>query len=214
MSRTVADVDAEMAALTAAKVHHSSKQMRALREERAALLAPPPTEDHTPLSDFREAVEASSDPMKSDEWRFIEKCLAEIEIANDGNQARLAKTIFQRVTTQVRMWRILRMIFSEVGPGGSLPTWASLGLRDGDGEPEAAKPIAPAPRAPQVVIPAPAASNGGLVVTPEVLAQMVAGAVAKATDPLETMKRGFTGLVGGEVSSRSEPARKPVPASA
>jgi hypothetical protein len=214
MPRTVAEIDAEMVALSAKGVDGRAKQMRDLREERAAVIAaespPPPTPDHSDFAGIGDSIEAAvaGDPLKSDEMRFIETCISKVELARDGNQTKLAKNLYQQLAAQVRIWRTMRLIVCEVGVGGEWPSWQSLGLRDGDGLPEAVKPVAPAPprREDAVVIP----PSGG--VTMEAVQKMVEQATLAASDPVAQMKRGIQANVAREVGARPEPSTRKAPA--
>ncbi len=208
MSRTLAEVDAEMEKLRAAGMHPAKREMCLLRAERDAILnpAPPKPPDMPNPIDTMPGFEAADIGRGDPEWNFIERCIERLELANDGNQTRLAKNLYMRVKTQLRIWRTLRVIVEDVGPGGEWPEWKDLGLHESTGLPIQAQVAAPVPaRVPEVVIP-----PQGAGVTIEEMRKIMREEAMAAADPLNQMKRGIASQVAAQVTTRPEPVRQPV----
>lgn len=218
MPRTVSEIDALMLELSGKGVHHASKEMRDLREERKALLAPP-TEEHDDMAGFAESVESAKDgdPLKSDEMRFTERCIERFELARDGNQTNLAKNLYGEISAKVRLWRTVRVIVADVGVGGEWPSWNTLGLRNGDGLPEQIRPVAQiVPRQPAVVIEPTGGAVRGIDPKPGAAAptmaeiqEMIKREAMRLSDPVEQMKMGLKNAVGQEVGARPDAKKAP-----
>lgn len=191
MARTVEEIKADYATRKGQGVHVMSKEMRALRAEIKALEAPedettgvqtPQAEvqvnldpapaaavpEHPPVPRSAFADGAVRSVYDSDEWRFIEKAIAEIEIeARSGSQTGQFKAIYHQLDAKVKMWRRIRRLALEVGEGGEWPQFGTLGMDPRTGLPIEAKPEpAPAPVEPPAPenAPGPPATEGGMPV--------------------------------------------------
>lgn len=213
MPRTVDEIAAEMSKLKAEGKHQASAPMRALREEMKMAQAPAPSEpavaavSETMTRGSEEVIQAvppalAPNPLDSDEWRFIEKTLAEAEVPEGIHQL---KKYYQSLQARVRIRRVVRKFILERGPGADWPNFSELGLNPDTGERLDAKPR-PAPALaqppPQVVIPAEVPRAAGIAMS------------AMAFDPMEQMKAAIMSGVMGDVSGRPEPATRKQPEAA
>lgn len=195
MPRTKVEIEAEIESMKASGVHHASAPMRALREELKALDAPAPVAASPATGTVSTAVAGwtapatECSPLQSDEWRFIEKCLAETEIDfAAGNTTGACKKMFHAIKARVQIWRVLRDVTLKFGEGAKWPEWPSLNLNDATGEPKAEKPAAP------VVIPpagpAMGVTEGGMPIRSrapaselDALANAIRGSVSAEVSP-------------------------------
>lgn len=147
MPRTVEEIDAEIARLKSEGVHQSAKPIRLLRDEKAALLNPTP-KVQAPEAVFTSQVGVCQSvssgggtaiwvpsPHNSDEWRFIEKACAEIQIETEGTMSNAVKKIYNVLEAKVKMWRLARGIVEKVGVGGKWPQFSALNINPSTGEP-------------------------------------------------------------------------------
>jgi len=165
MPRTPEEIQAEMKRLKAEGVHHASKPFRALRAElEAAGGAPRPSEPkrkRKASKGRREAFKPAPLPMEvtvepaqpveipsrarveedvfdTDEWRFIERCCVEFSLEMRGVNSSMTKKACDIISIKVKVWRLMRGLFKDLGPGAELPQYADLGL-----DPTFGRPIKP-----------------------------------------------------------------------
>ncbi len=170
MARTKSEIESEMATLKASGVHAASREMRDLRAEIAALSAPaddvgsstPPdtspgaspiahTGDPTSTVSLAQTF-AGPSPLDSDEWRFVQQVMAEIELPEGSSRL---KKLYYAVSDRVKMWRRLRDLTMKMGPGAEWPDFPTFGISEDTGKPVAPK-VAPTPPPAQTVrLPAP-----------------------------------------------------------
>jgi len=157
------EIEAEYASLKANGVHPATKQMRALRAEKAALEAADDDEaagKQTPKAEVTAEVGPGgicvSEPAPDDgialsegvsdvkwhvaapsdgEWEFIQKCIAELPIPLGGLTSGMFKKMYDRVVLQTKLWRRMRTLHAEVGVGGDFPAFADFELSPNDGRP-------------------------------------------------------------------------------
>lgn len=156
-TRTIEVVEAEIAALRAKGYDNRHGEVKALKAELAVLLAEGSPKQATapaaPPVAFG-AVDVTPAPVDDAEWRFIEKCLAEVQIEfGSGHTARAASTIYEALDMRVRIWRVLRRLVSANGVGAEWPAWSTFNLDDSSGRPRKPKPVAPPPEPAPVVFP-------------------------------------------------------------
>ena len=172
----------------------------------AFLDAPPPAEVPTDGPSVREALEGFEevwseekddvvDPYDSDEWSFIQQCLAELKIDLQGGISRsLAKKLYMLIRMKVKMWRMLRGVVARFGIGEEWPAWNTLGLDDSKGEPKKEKPpLRPLPPAP--------------IPTPEMAPAAPAAPVAPPMDELEQHKLALKADIASHIAALPEPER-------
>lgn len=207
MPRTSQDIQADIDAAKSRGVHQASREMKALRKELAAVNATTTESNASGASSPQPAVSesaagtANADPLKSDEWRFIEKVIAEMQIEfSKGSTTGAMKKIYNELDARIKMWRLSREIVAQIGPGNEWPQWAALGRNDSTGRRED-RP-APPPRPVVAPDPVPPTTEGGMPIRSakppdsEILAQF--GGAAE--------------MVAASIASRARPA--PVPAGA
>lgn len=224
MPRTVAEIESEMSKLRAEGVHHSTKEMKTLRDELKSIGAgdaPVPSQETVDLAavDLAAAdiasigtrtetlgsaieVEAkyeSADPLQSDEWAFIQKSIAEIEVKFDGQNGHITKDLYHNVMFKVTVWRMAREIVKEVGVGGEWPQWVALNRNDSNGAKRTLKP-APVRAAPVAEIP-----GGGVKAVTEGGMPMVD--TAPPSDEVDAWKKNMATTILGDVGRRNEPTR-------
>lgn len=198
MPRTVAEIDADLAALKASGSHPASREMKALRTEKAALSAPPVTETLPPDVSV-ECAMAASDPYQSDEWAFIKQAIASTEIEfKSGQMTGVAKKMFNILGMKLLLWRTARDIVAEVGIGGEWPSWSTLGRDESTGRKEAPKPVTPPVSSPSATV---GITEGGMPIH----------ASGPAPSELDAYKQSILASIGGQIGTRAEPARAAVP---
>lgn len=103
-----------------------------------------------------QAVDAPS--TSSDEWRFVERVIAEMEIPEGSGRV---KRIYNELDARLKVWRITRDIVLKLGPGARWPQYNELGRSEGTGEivEKKAAPVAPPPA--PVMQQAPGIPQGG-----------------------------------------------------
>lgn len=210
MPRTVAEIEAEIAATKAEKVHPMSARVRALRDELKAAKNPAPVPEkgldgqvaYMQFASNAGNIEVSTsgfvapvcDPYSTDEWKFIEKACAEFELSDTGNQSRIVKRLYQAIDAKLKVWRLAREIVAQVGIGKEWPQFSALGRDENTGQKVAPKPVV-APKAPV----APTVTEAGMPVRSrepskaEILAGVTGGdpraavreQLAARTQPLE-----------------------------
>lgn len=89
-------------------------------------------------------------PFDSEEWRFLTKACAEVQLESRGNQTGVVKKFYNELWAKLTVWRLAREIVEQVGIGGTWPQWVTLGRNDSTGEklPASRQKPAPAPAAP------------------------------------------------------------------
>lgn len=149
----------------------------------------------------------------TDEWKFIEKAIAEISVeARTGSHTGQFKDIYHQLGMKVKMWRRVRQIVQDVGEGGDWPAFGELKVKASDGMPLPLEAPAPAPVPDNGAIPD--NTEGGMPINPnptpeEVMAMMGGSPAPQTQDFAAAMKGEIMGIVG----SRPEPVRvapKPV----
>lgn len=161
--RSPEEIQAEMDHLKAEGVDGRTKQMRTLREElkaaQEALESPSPIDQNIAPAGVTETAPAQvqaevhidasegESPFDTDEWRFVERCLASSEFTGSRSKP---KYVYQDIKAKVKTWRIIReKVVGMVGIGGDWPQWTAFGLDPDTGDPIKEKP------APKVVAPDP-----------------------------------------------------------
>ncbi len=183
--RAVSEIEAEIVKAKESGVKPMSREMRALRSElkdavnatagpvkeaEGASSAPTsPAPVAAPTSSASVATTATESflvdllppsPYDSDEWRFIEKAIAETEIDfGHGSTTGVMKRLYHFLMAKVGLWRLTREIVAQVGPGNEWPQWATLGRNDSTGKKEEKAKPAPVAHAPLMPAPAPSAPN-------------------------------------------------------
>jgi hypothetical protein len=77
---------------------------------------------------------APSDWRDSDEWRFIEKAIAETEVDfKSGAVTGMFKKLYQLLQFKVVLWRAMREVVPQVGVGGPWPQFVALGRSEDTG---------------------------------------------------------------------------------
>jgi hypothetical protein len=147
MSRTVAEVEADIASAKASGEKPMGKRLRALRDELKAATAPACVVDviaataaPTRMVESASIETPASDPFATDEWRFIDRACSEIKIEADGSMGNAVKKVYNELDAKVKVWRIARQIVAQVGIGNKWPQWVTLGRNPSTGEKEAPKP--------------------------------------------------------------------------
>lgn len=205
MPRTPEEIRSEMEAAKAAGEDGRSGRMRSLKAElkeaEAALDGSDGTDDVEAPDTWSIYPPAVSVPdganvYASDEWRFVEKALAELEPEiGKGTYVGAAKKLYNVLDAKVKIWRVARDVMKRVGVGKRWPQWTALGLDDTTGEPLPPRPVPPPAAVPQ----APKVSEAGMPVRPaapspaDILAHVTGG------DPRAAVKE--------QIASRAEPAR-------
>lgn len=221
MSRSVAEIEAEYDGLKALGGRWwTTSRAKELRAERDALTTPAtPAAGSATLSPSVVGGEAppcettteSSNPLPpvasdTDEWEFIERCIAEMNVPMEAQRASMPKHIYNEIKAKVRVRRIVKSVVAQVGTGAPWPQWSTLGRDDSTGEIEEKKPTRPTlvrgptpPPAAAAPVPAAAAPAAGTPVTMEAVAALVAAMTAKASDPMEQFKRGVAAEIAKSV---------------
>ena len=130
-----------------------------------------------------------SNPYDTDEWRFIEKACAEVEIPKSGSVTGLVKWGYSVLDAKVKIWRISREIVKQVGIGEKWPQYKDLGRSNETGEPLPPKP-APAPVAASPE-PRPTETEGGMPIRP---------GVPSAADIMATVAGGDAASIAAQFS--------------
>lgn len=201
MSRTVAEIEAEIASLKAAGEHQATGRMKALRAEKALAVAADAVKD-TPSDEFGDMpAMPHADPFTTPEWEFIQRSIATTELEfKPGLMTGMAKKMFHVLSAKVMLWRMANDIVKQVGVGNEWPTWQALGRNDDTGAILTEKPAAPRLVAPPA--PAPAVTEGGMPMV----------STAPPMDQTEAMKQAIRGMVANDVNARPQPARAAVTA--
>jgi len=81
-------------------------------------------------------MELPKDPLKSDEWAFIEKACAEMTVdVRAGTATGLVKHIFNLMDAKTKAYRITKRIVERIGVGEDWPQFPALGLDAKTGKP-------------------------------------------------------------------------------
>lgn len=208
MARTRAAIETEIKQLEASGQGESAKAQALWAEledvdpanAAAAAAAAPDMPGAEPMLDAGKMDGPKEAILKSDEARFVDKCLAEMKIEfGRGNATGAVKRIYNDLLQKVVAWRIAQEIMLQVGVGGAWPQWSALNRNEATGERLPPKPPAPPP-VPHPATPATVAvTEGGMPVH------------ARPDDPLEQEKAMRRQMMAGLVGSRPEVARTPVP---
>ena len=93
------------------------------------------TETSSSFPGFGDYVVSTPSPTDTPEWRFIEKCCAELDVnLGKGITTDLAKRIYDRVVAKVMAWRMLLEIVTENEPGADFPPFSKLGRNTSTGK--------------------------------------------------------------------------------
>ncbi len=106
----------------------------------------------------------AQDPFQTDEWRFLERCCAEmdIELAR-GVTTNLAKKIYDKVGAKFMAYRTMKEIVAERGVGAEWVPFAVTGRDPNTGNKRKLKAVEPAPE-PEKAPRAPDVTAGGMPV--------------------------------------------------
>ncbi len=199
MTRTAEAIRAEMDHLKASGIHHMSKQVRDLRAELAdaegeTVEVETPAESPAPIDVAISSTFADmSDPMDTDEWRFVEKACAEVQIGQRGSQTDIIKKCYNELWAKLTVWRAARDLVLRIGVGNPWPQFAALGVCGRTGQPLPAKPPEP-----EAAPSAPTQTAGGMPVRSH---------APSASDILATVTGGDpSAALREEIASRPEPA--------
>lgn len=160
------------------------------------------------LEGFDQDLVDAEDPHKSDEWAFIEKSIAELQLnLTGGNMTDVAKKLYNQLRAKLRIWRIARDIVDQVGTGGDWPQWNMLNRNSSTGEVLPEKPAEPEPVAePVAEAPVEGVTPGGMPIH---------AAAPSQNDILATVTGGDPrAAVQAQIEERSRPAERPVGAPA
>jgi hypothetical protein len=129
--------------LKAQGMHPRSGPLRTLRAELKAAKALPSASGADVEVSVTPAAPAVVETVDSglydtEEWRFIERCVAEIPIGLQGMTSNFFKKMYGRVTLQVGLWRRMRDEYAKVGPNGEFLAFGDLGI-----DPTYGKPVQP-----------------------------------------------------------------------
>lgn len=211
MTRTADVIQAEIDAAKAAGEHQASAKMRRLRAELKEVIPsaavagetipePEPMSVTLPDSVSGTCTVTILSPLDSDEWRFIEKCCAEVVDVEGIHQA---KKVYNLLSAKLKTWRRAREIVLKFGIGARWPQWSELNLNPDTGEPVAPKPVS---------VPAPVAPAPTDLHAPRTVEQAMAGAAG--ADDSKEFARAVAAEIAASIGSRTEPTRKPEPAGA
>jgi hypothetical protein len=216
MPRPIEAILADISSAKAAGEKPMGALLRRLRAElkeaegtAAAPASPVPAEpapsetatDRGPLWTADFALSTAS-PLDSDEWRFIEKCAAELASRTDGMSTGRVKKAYNDLELKVRLWRIAREIVQEVGIGAEWPQWTALDRDESTGkkrDKKTAAAPAPAPQ-PEVAAPLPAAG---------VSVAEVALAAASGAPSTADLARSIAAEIAGTMRTRAMPQGTP-----
>lgn len=220
MQRTPEAIREDMKVARSAGCPPMGAKMRALRAElkeaEGASSAPPspaPAAAPTPFAETVGAVSAfdadfekqfaqpARSPYDSDEWRFIEKCAAELASRTDGMSTGRVKKAYNDLELKVRLWRIAREIVLEVGVGAEWPQWTALQRDESTGKKVEKKPAVPAP--------APAAAPAATAATPIVPPGESILAAASGAPSTDGMARAIAAEIAGAMRNRVMPQGTP-----
>lgn len=210
MARTVAEIEADIAARKAAGVHPAKKEMAVLRAElaEAKALLSPPAPSATPSAETASTTTSAStatvfpadDGIDPEEMRFAMECVAGLELPLNTQISGIVSKIYDRLRAQMRVRRILIDVMKQAGRGGEWPQWATLGRDDSTGEPVKKAPVKPTiVRDPEPVAAPPPAPAAGAPVTMEQMMAAMQQMMAKQNDPMEQLKRGVAAEIAKSV---------------
>ncbi len=143
-------------------------------------------------------VATPSSLFDSQEWNFVERLIARAPIETGSGRC---KKIYNDVDARVKVWRILRGIYEQIGVGNVWPQWVALKRDENTGELKSEKTtpvlLQTPPPAPQSGV-----TEGGMPIR----------ASAPPASEMDEFKRSIAETLANALSSRSEPPRKATPA--
>ena len=210
MARTIEEIKADLAALEGEKgvgVKKGKLRTELIEAYDAAFGEQAATITAGPLvSAFYSDDLMATDPLESEEWLFVERVCAELDVdMKKGTNVGLVKDVFNMVDAKVKAWRVMRDIVAKLGVGAKWPQFAATGLNSSTGEPVHEHSIlsddwkpgwTPPPPKPEVVA-APAAAPKGIPIA------------ADATTP-ESEAEAVKAQMGALIGARPERELSPV----
>ncbi len=199
--RTPDQVRADIEALEASGKKNPKKKgmlrgelIEALEAENEALKAPSTmtVSGVSPVTSLLgDSLTGATDPFDTDEWRFIEKSIAEQKLdLRGGSTTGIVKHIFNLVDAKLKIWRLTRELVSEIGIGVEWPQFSALGRDDRTGKKKA--PKKQMVEVPKVVAPDPEPA----LVSPEAVAAAARGVQDTGT-MAQDIAKALSGTLGG-----------------
>ena len=234
MPRSESEIQADIDAMKASGVHQSSGKLKPLREELKAARAanapapafpppvcvPPPTGVTTVSGTSSAAVapiftaEVEHVSRWGSEEDFIDRALIEVAAGLEfkGMTTNVVKNLYQRLDAVLKLRRILKEVFDQIGPGENLPPFTKIGRDPNTGERtfEVSHTPFPGIQTPKTQPDIPHITEGGDPVRgrpsrAEIMAQVMGGGAPAAAAPVMSTD-GIKASILGQISQRPAPA--------